>query len=156
MVAEVFLHLLVSSTAEAAKLPVGVDVTVPDEARKGEPEFVVGNQFQTMSVLSEFVVGNTSNDVQDEQGEQNDDKDPTAANSGSVVTIATVTTAITTVTTIASRAGEFGGPFEVVEMSRLFGGGCGLQLTRILSLIADEFNVKHSLVLTTSELDEEA
>jgi len=65
-----FLHLLVLSAAEATQLPVGVDVAILDETRQGEPELVVGDKLQTVGVLSELVVGNTTDKIQNKQRQQ--------------------------------------------------------------------------------------
>lgn len=64
------LHLLVLGAAKTTQLSVGVKISVLDEAGQREPEFVIGNQLQPVSVLPELVVGNTSNDVENKQRQQ--------------------------------------------------------------------------------------
>ena len=169
-----FLHLLVLSAAEATQLPVGVDVAILDETRQGEPELVVGDKLQTVGVLSELVVGNTTDKIQNKQRQQavwerdcalvlvtkrnccylHNDEDPSTADSWSIISISALATITITITT--TRACKCGGPFQVVIMFRLFGGVLGLEGTRILSFIANKLDVTRPASFSSCELEHKA
>jgi len=91
------IYLLILLAAEEnTQLHIAVDGTIPDKTRKGEPELVIWDQLPPMSLLSELVVGHTSDDVEHDQRHQDDTKYPTAADRRS--TSAVTTSAIMAVT----------------------------------------------------------